>query len=289
MQYIACRICVMDKCEIFKLIASQIAQRELVFPTGALVALKLHQALDDPDCHVNAAEKLIQAEPLLAARVIAIANSIIYNRFGREVTDVRTAVSRIGFGTVRSTAMALVVRQMAGNSVDPRHKELVNKLWEHTAHVASLSNVIARYVTRQDPDTAMFAGIIHEIGGFYMLSRAGDFPGLLEGDFADWIETGESEVGRAVLKKLSVPESISAAIEEYWDGFLAMPAVTLADTLLLADELAPLPSPLRHLNGVSEEGGMAASVEMMIGEETLSRILAEAAEEVASLTRALQF
>jgi len=112
---------------------------------------------------------------------------------------------------------------------------------------------------------------------------------LLEGDFADWIETGESEVGRAVLKKLSVPESISAAIEEYWDGFLAMPAVTLADTLLLADELAPLPSPLRHLNGVSEEGGMAASVEMMIGEETLSRILAEAAEEVASLTRALQF
>ena len=104
----------MDKSEIFKTIASQVAEGELAFPTGAQVALKVREALDDPDCPVDKAARLIQAEPLLSARVIAIANSIVYNRSGREVTDVRVAVTRLGFSTVRSLVMALVTRQMAG-------------------------------------------------------------------------------------------------------------------------------------------------------------------------------
>lgn len=278
----------MDKREAFKTIATQVAQGELAFPTGAQVALKVRQALDDPDCLLDTAAKLIQAEPLLAARVIAIANSVVYNRSGQEITDVRIAVARLGFSTVRSLAMAVVTRQMAGASTDAKHQELVNKLWEHTAHVASLAHAIARHVTHQDPETAMFAGIIHEIGGFYMLSRAGDFPSLLDDDFTDWLEYGEIEVGRAVLHKLSVPESVSNTIESFWDGFLAMPPVTLADTLLLAEELSTVSSPLHHLAGREADKGIA-SIEMVIGEETLSLILKEAAEEVSSLTAALQF
>lgn len=279
----------MDKREIFKTIASEVAQGELVFPTGAQVALKLRQSLDDPDCSINTAARLIQAEPLLAARVIAIANSVIYNRSGGEIADVEVAVMRLGFNVVRSLAMALVTRQMAGLSTDQKHRELVNKLWEHTANVASLAHVIARHVTLQNPETAMFAGIIHEIGGFYMLSRACDFPGLLEGDFTEWMEFGEVEVGRAVLNKLAVPESVVTEMEMFWDGYLAMPPVTMADTLLLAEEFSPVTSPLHRLDGIEAGQMQAASIEMVIGEETLSRIMAEAAEEVGSLSQALQF
>ena len=103
----------MDKTAIFDTLANQAAQGELVFSTGAQVALKLRHALDDPDCHVNTASRLIQAEPLLSARVIAIANSAVYNRSGREIADVQVAVSLLGFQTIRSLAMALVTRQMA--------------------------------------------------------------------------------------------------------------------------------------------------------------------------------
>lgn len=279
----------MDKREIFKTIAGEVAQGELSFPTGAQVALKLRQALDDPGCSIDTAARLIQAEPLLAARVIAIANSVIYNRSGSEIADVEIAVMRLGFNVVRSLAMALVTRQMAGLSTDQKHRELVNKLWEHTAHVASLAHVIARHVTLQNPETAMFSGIIHEIGGFYMLSRACDFPGLLEGDFTEWLDFGELEVGRAVLKKLFVPESVVAEMEIFWEGYLAMPPVTMADTLLLAEELSPVTSPLHRLDGMEVGQKQTASVEMVIGEETLSRIMVEAAEEVSSLSQALQF
>ena len=279
----------MNKQDAFKTIAQQVEQGDLAFPTDVQVALKIRQILDDPDCHLDVAVKLIQAEPLLAARVVAIANSLVYNPSGREIADVRVAVTRLGFSTVRSLGMALVTRQMAGKSTDPKHRELANLLWQHTAHVASLAYVIARDVTHQNPEIALFAGIIHEIGGFYMLSCTDKFHDLLEGDFTDWVESGEFEVGSAVLKKLALPESVIAVIEEYWDGFLAMPPVTLADTLLLAEELCPIPSPLHYLEGSRSAEGTMASIEMVIGEETLSCILSEAAEEVNSLIKALQF
>jgi HD-like signal output (HDOD) protein len=279
----------MDKNVVFETIANQVAQGDLVFSTGAQVALKLRHALDDPDCHINTASRLIQAEPLLATRVIAIANSVVYNRSGREIADVHVAVALLGFRTIRSLAMALVTRQMAGKSKDPARQALVDKLWEHSAHVASLAHAIARHVTHQDPEAALFAGIIHEIGGFYMLSRADEFPGLLEGDFTEWLDGGEIKVGRAVIGKLKVPASVTSVIETFWDGFLAMPPVTLADTLLLAEELAPVPSPLHRLDNKAPESKVTASIEMVIGEETLTLILNESAEEIGSLTRALQF
>ncbi|MDO9093258.1 MAG: HDOD domain-containing protein, partial [Rubrivivax sp.] len=65
----------MDKRDAFKTMAAQVAQGELAFPTSAQVALKVRQALDDPECHIETAARLVQAEPLLSARVVAIANS----------------------------------------------------------------------------------------------------------------------------------------------------------------------------------------------------------------------
>lgn len=96
-----------------------------------------------------------------------------------------------------------------------------------------------------------------------------------------------SEVGRALLQVLEVPQTVVDAIEVCWRGFLAMPPKTLGDTLLLADELAPVESPLRDLDDVPREG-TAASIDMLIGEETLLEIMRESADEVRSLTAALR-
>jgi len=277
----------MEKREILKTIAAQAAQGGLKFSASAEIALRVRRALDDPDCHIDVAARLVKAEPLLAARVVAIANSVAFNSSGREITDVHTAVARLGFRTVRALATAQVTRQMAGTSMLPEHQAIAGQLWEHTAHVSALAHVIARRVTRQDPEAAMFAGIIHEVGGFYLLSRSKDFPALLAGDPIDWIESGESEIGRAVLKALSVPDSALDAIEALWLGYLTMPPATLGDTLILADWLAPVESPLHQAKDHADEG-ISASIDMVVGQETLVDILRESAEEVESLTSALR-
>jgi hypothetical protein len=268
-------------------VAADAARGDMVFPTNTEVALRVQRALDDPDCSTDQLSKLISAEPILSARVVSIANSVAYNASGRTISDVRTAVPRLGFKTLRTLATALVVRQMQGMSQSPEHRAMAARLWEHTAHVAALARVIAKRVTHQDPEAAFFAGIVHEVGGFYLISRASAFPGLFDGDMTPWYGEGEAQVGRCVLGVLGVPANILEALETLWASYLAMPPKTLGDTLLLADQLSPVESPLSELVGMGRKG-IVADIDLQIDDETLTSILADAAEEVESLSAALK-
>jgi HD-like signal output (HDOD) protein len=263
---------------------------EVIFPTTAEMALKIQRVLDDPDCTVDQLARLVQADPLLAAKVVAIANSVLYNRSGQVVADIKNALSRLGFKTLRVLAAAVVVRQMEGMAETPEHRKMAVQLWERTAHVAALANVMARRVTHQDPDTAFFSGIVHDLGGFYLIARANEFPGLLEGadgSLGAWNEGGGETVGRAVLKRLGVPATVMGAMEGFWDGYLSIPPKSLGDTLLLASQLAPVESPLARLTGDAREG-TRVQIDVAFDQETLNSILQESEADVASLIGALR-
>jgi HD-like signal output (HDOD) protein len=276
----------MDRLEVFRSIASQASRGELSFPTNVNASLKIQQALEDPDCHLEAAAKMVQAEPLLAARTVAMANSAAYNRSGAEISSVKTAVTRLGFRTMRSLAAAVVVRQFSAKITNPSLQSKAHQLWQHTAHVAALAQVIARRATSFDPETAMFAGIIHEVGGFYLLSRAGEYPGLLDGKNEDWAEYGEKLIGRGVLKQLGAPEPVMAAIEALWFGIRTLPPETLGDVLMLANDLSPVASPLDHRESPSSME-VSSTIDYAIGQGTLQSMLEESASEIESLTQAL--
>lgn len=276
----------MDRLSALKSIAAESGRGELSFPTSVNATLTLQRALGEPDFHIDEAARLVQAEPLLAARTVAIANSVAYNRSGNDVTNVRAAVQRVGFRTLGALAASVIVRQLASEIQDPALRAKADQLWAHSAHVAALAQVIARRVSFVDPETAMFAGIVHEVGGFYLLSRAEAYPGLLDGGADEWIEHGEVAIGRAVLLKLGVPVAVMGAIEALWNGMRALPPETLGDTLLLANDLAPVASPLLERPGATTPES-AATIDFTIGAGTLAQVLEESAEEVKSLTAAL--
>lgn len=268
-------------------IAAQAATGELVFSTHAAVALRVQKLLDDSDCAIEALGTLISADPLLAARTLAVANSAAYNPGGRAISELKTAIARLGFSTLRSLTASIIVRQLAGDSLSAEQATFSARLWEHTAHVAALSRVIARRITRQNPEAAFLAGILHEISGFYLIGQSGHYPGLFDGDLEPWHEEGEVRVGNAILRVLDVPESLADALETVWTGFLSLPPRSLGDTVLLANELAPVESPLDALTGMSRRG-MNTEIELLVDEQTLSAILDESAAEVASLANALK-
>ena len=276
----------MDRLSALKSIAAESGRGELSFPTSVNATLTLQRALGEPDFHIDEAARLVQAEPLLAARTVAIANSVAYNRSGNDVTNVRAAVQRVGFRTLGALAASVIVRQLASEISDPGLRAKADALWIHSAHVAALAQVIARRVSFVDPETAMFAGIVHEVGGFYLLSRAEAYPGLLDGGADEWIEHGEVAIGRGVLLKLGVPVAVMGAIEALWNGMRALPPETLGDTLLLANDLAPVASPLLERPGATTPES-AATIDFTIGAGTLAQVLEESAEEVKSLTAAL--
>ncbi|MBC3919540.1 HDOD domain-containing protein [Undibacterium sp. CY18W] len=292
----------MNKIDALNSIAEQAQRGELVFPTNVAASLKLQQTLDDPDCSIDTATKLVLNEPFLAARMVAIANSAAYSR-GSDVTNVKAAINRLGFRTLRAVVASLVVRQLAGTSKNKQLQIMTNKLWEHTAQVAALSQVIARRITKLDPDTAMFAGIVHEVGNFYLLSRVDEYPSLIERDlpapdsspddlpsFSDTIidrESSETQIGSAVIQSLKLPQAVVEAVQALWFGLRAMPPETLGDTLLLANELATTHSPMDIHSYAEESEQYSSEIDFVVGDGTLNSILEESEEEVKTLAAAL--
>ncbi len=277
----------MDRLKAFRTIAIQAGRGELSFPTNVNSTLRIKRVLDDPNCNLEEAANLLMTAPLIAARTVAMANSAAYNRAGGEITSLRTAVMRLGFRTLHAIVGAEIMRQFANSSADPITQAKAAQLWEHTAHVAALAHVLAKRVTHVDSETAMFAGIVHEIGGFYLLYRASDFPGLLDGKTEGWQEFGEKAVGRRVLGQLAMPESVMKAAESLWFGIHLRPPVTLGDTLLLANELAPVASPLHpHRPGATTQQPRS-EIDFQVGDETLQGILEESAEQIETLTASL--
>jgi HD-like signal output (HDOD) protein len=277
----------MESREAIRRLAAETEGGELVFSTHAQVALQVRLALDDPEIHMDKAAKLVQAEPMLAARVVGLANSVVYNRSGGSVSDVRTALMRLGLPLIRSLSTALIMRQFA-NAQSAVQDDLSTRLWEHSTHVAALSQILARRVSRQNPEMALFAGIVHEVGSFYLISRAGDCPDLLgEGVEDAWRNGGEAQIGQAVLRALSVPDEIAAAVRAQWAGNFTIPPKNLADTLYLANCLTPIANPLSPPSADMERNAMLALSTQVMADRSLAEILEESGEELSSLAASL--
>jgi HD-like signal output (HDOD) protein len=276
-----------NRLETFGLIAAQAERGEIIFPTSVNAALRLQLALDDPDCHIEDAIKLVLGEPQLAARTVGLANSAAFNRNGEAtVTNVRAAVMRIGYRSLQMLVASLVVRQFGSRIVDPALRAKAEQMWQHTAHVAALAKVFARRVTFINPDTALFAAIVHEVGGFYLLSRADEFPGLLDADPENWIQLCEEVVSREVMRKLAIPDSVMDAIQNLRSGLMGMPPSSLLDTLLLANQFAPVNSPLAP-ETPPQPAHEDTALDFAIDRATLDSILQESADEFQLLSAAL--
>lgn len=295
---------VCDDSEAMLRLADRLAAWPLTFPTSARIALSVVEAINAPDCSLESIVRPVQADPLLATKVVSLANSAAYDTSGRGFTMVREAVQRIGLSTLKSLAVSMVMKQMAVGAATGRG-EAAFQLWEHSAHVAALAHVIARRLTGQSAEAAMFAGIVHELSGFYLLSIPREQLDIDDSELARWMTGGSSRdpyedddgaeppaarIGRPLLRAMQVPEPIIEAVSVTWRGYLAMPPESLGDALALADALAPIPSPFD--NGLNCGAGAAIcrpEIDLVVGGDTLAQLLDESGEIIRTLLGALRF
>jgi HD-like signal output (HDOD) protein len=275
-----------NRAEAFGTIAAEAVSGELSFPTSVNAVLKLQQALNDPDCHLEDAVRLTLGEPRLAAHTVALANSSAFNSGGKPITNVRTAVTRIGYRNLQMLVASLVVRQFGNRIEDPGLRRKAEQLWKHTVQVAALAYLFARRVTCVNPDTAMFAGIVHEVGSFYVLSRAEAFPGLLDDDAGQWAELCGDAVTREMSRRLALPEPVADAILDLRGSWLGMPPGSLLDTLLLANLYADVPSPMGDAPAPLPPHSDSA-LDFLLDETALREITRDAEELSASMGPAM--
>lgn len=172
------------------------------------VAMKIRGLLDNNDASVKQIAEVVNRDPVIAAKIIRAANSPIY--FGAAKCEtVQNAIVRLGLLTTKQLVIGFTLRDLFQTSVPLLHK-LMTEIWQQSMDVASNSFVLARHTKLYDPEEAMLAGLVSNIGVLSVLSYAQNYPQLLENEplLRQWADKLKGEVGAMVLENWQFPEEI---------------------------------------------------------------------------------
>ncbi len=234
-----------DAFQFVQALASELSLGAVDIPGFPSIVTRVRQVLADESASAEKVARVVGADPVLAARLLKLANSVALLGTARPATDLRTAVSRVGLNAVRTTTHAHAMRILGQTEALRGLEKLLEVLARQTGQVASLCHVVAAKYSRVPPDAAMLAGLLHSCGRLYLLVRAGNHRGLFADAEAfrnierDW----HLSVAVALLENWAVPEEIVHAIAESED-LTREPrgAPTLTDVVMLAVAIA------RHAN-----------------------------------------
>ncbi len=128
-----------------------------ILPKGAREALRLAKKAD---VDMNDVVEVIEGDPALTARLLAIANSAIYNR-GFAMTSVRRAVVRLGLQATRDILFQAVYAAVLYDV--PGFKARVEATFVHGVVTSRVARRVAQIVG-VDHDAAFLTGLLHDVG-----------------------------------------------------------------------------------------------------------------------------
>ena len=226
----------------------------VVFPTYFDAAFRLRKELQNPDLPIPRIAKIVSLEPLVATKLMHLAGSVLYSTDGSPARDLQSAIKRLGVELVRTTALAIAMNQLMRSKETAVFSEFTRVLWDHSLKTAAATRLLARKFTHISPDEAMLAGLVHDLGAFYMLYRAAQYPELrVRPDSVKYlILQWHESIGVTLLSSLGMAEIIVNATVDH-DQPRALPEVvrTLDDIVYVGNILAG-----GHFSWSAEEAGV---------------------------------
>ena len=267
--------------QFLKAIAADLTRQKVAFPTFSRATIKIRTVLEHQDIDAERLAQVISTEPLLAARVVQMANSAALNPGGRPIGDVRNAILRVGVASVKSVAVALAMEQLRGDTRSAAYQPFAEATWRHSVDVAAVAYVVAKRLSRINPDEALFAGLVHDIGNFYLIAQAQNYPGLerdsaeLNNILAEW----HPSIGRSVLHEFQLSDGVLDAVAEHENAHYRMPLRSLPDLVTLSNLVCGATNPIPAYRA------QAANIKF---EPEVAKVLGEARTEIHSLASALR-
>lgn len=153
---------------------SYLAGRDCELPTLPDLAFKIGRAIDDQNNRNEDIAQLIQLDPALTTRLLAIVNSAAYGGL-KKVTTVGKATTRLGRRKLRNLVYSCLIKS-AFKVKSGSLRRRMEALWQRSVHVAALSFVLGRETPGIDPEQALLAGLIHEAGAIAIIGAVARFP-----------------------------------------------------------------------------------------------------------------
>jgi HD-like signal output (HDOD) protein len=271
--------------KLLEKIAADLSRGDPVFPTCFNITLKVRDLLRDPDISIDKLARALQAEPIISSKLLKLANSAALGPAnGNPVSDLNAAIMRLGLDTVKSVAFAVAMEQLTHSRHMSGHMKLSFQIWDHCIQVAVIARLLSRHFKRAKPDEAFFAGLVHDIGAFYLLFSASQEPEIANhpDELIDLMVTWHDGIGHALLDALGQQsEELLMAVQDHESKAPMRQAAGLSDILRAANILA------NKTSSWHEQTDSTHLLDGLLDAAALDELLAASQTDVAELRSTL--
>ncbi len=185
---------------------------DLALPTIPDVSFKIRRAINDENSSITSIARVVQIDPSITARLIQISNSPLYA--GRKkIESCPEALTRLGLKAAQDIITAVSMKSVF-NAKSPLIRQKMAELWAHSSYIASISAVFAHKIPGFDPDRAMLAGLIHDIGIVPILTYADNHPDIIANprDLVQTVRQLRTDIGVQIIRRWDFPEDFEDVV-----------------------------------------------------------------------------
>ena len=173
-------------------------------PSTPRLFAELSQLLDDETATIDSVVAVVKQDPAMSSKLLQVVNSSFFAA-SSSVSDVRTAVLRLGMKTIRNLALGIGAFDAASELGNPGIS--VEKLQQRSLRIARLSSRIAAGL--EDPDAAFMAGLTCDVGELVVADSSATEPESVQ------TRITHAEVGAFLLGLWGLPFPIVEAVSNH--------------------------------------------------------------------------
>ncbi|MFW2374018.1 MAG: HDOD domain-containing protein [Gammaproteobacteria bacterium] len=204
--------------QFYQKLCKAVQTDQLKLPSLPEVALKIRQAVESEEKSAQQIAEILTQDAALAVRLLQLANSPLY-RARSKIDNLQMAITRLGTRVVRDLVITLAMKQIFQSSSVSLNQQF-RELWSTSVEVAAICRMLASTQNTLEPEQALLAGLIHNIGALPILRLAEDDDEL--NDDSQALEEItlyiQSKVGKIILEFWDFPDNFIDVVK-YWDQF----------------------------------------------------------------------
>ncbi len=184
------------------------------------VALKFSEAIKDPVTSNQDLENIVSEDSALAAKVLMIANSALFN-FPSKIDTISKAITIIGHKQLSEIILSCSIVAMFKDI--PQDVIDMDMFWRHSIAVATAARILAASRREQNIEKFFTAGLLHDIGKLIIFVEAPKYAKqvidkcaatdeLMHKVEKDILGFDHAKLGAMLLKKWKLPNDIVASV-----------------------------------------------------------------------------
>ncbi len=188
-----------------------------ILPT---VYFKVDEAINDPCKSNHHLSQIINEDAVLAAKLLRIANSALFN-FPSKVDTISRAITVIGMQQLKDMVLSCSVIKTFNHL--PADLVNMDSFWRHSMATAVAARLLATYCKEPNVERYFVAGLLHDIGQLVLFSEIPDvicdviqkalsMQLLLQDTELKIVGFTHAEVGALLIKSWKLPECLEDAV-----------------------------------------------------------------------------